>query len=165
MTLNKIMLPAATLALALMGLHAVSRASTITTQPGSDCKSYGWSSSAGAAINKNAIFNTAREPSLGVVCPVTRVGPATNGLRVWIDGSAQYGSTVTCTLWSFDYTGLPLASQSFEFTSAYHPDGYAESFDKYLELAPASVPMYSSQVVVCDVPFMGSIYDIEPINL
>jgi len=164
MTLNRRMVPATMLALGLMGLHAGSQASTLTTQTGSDCKSYGWSSSGKAFTGQHSIENgdgTAVTP-LRVVCPLTRVGPGTSGgLRVWIDGWAPSGTEVTCVLWSLNYNGLLLASQSFNVAGA----GSDAPFDRYLELAPDSVPAYSSQVVTCDLPKLGAILDIEPISL
>jgi hypothetical protein len=162
MTLNKRMLPAATLALALMGPHAGSQAGTVTTQHGSGCKSYGWSSSAEAYPTERGVVALIPPESLSVVCPVTRVGPVSSGgLRVWIDGRAPTGSVVTCALWSFNYNGLLLASQSFEVTGA----GFDAPFDRYLDLAAASVPTYSSQVVTCTLPHAGEIFDIEPFSL
>lgn len=162
MTLNKRMQPAAMLALALMGLHPGSQAGTLTTQNGTDCKSYGWNSPADAyidtTIDSTGVTNRTNG-SINVVCPVTRVGPATSVLRVWIDGNAPFGSVVTCRLWSYNYNGLPLASQRFDLTSTGVP------FDKYLELSAAYVPAYSSQVVVCTLPPGGYIYDVEPVSL
>lgn len=163
MTLSKEMLPAAMLALALMGPHAGSQAGTLTTQHGSGCKSYGWTQSGRGYTNVAGIWNVPQDwhrDSISVVCPVTRVGPESlGGLRVWIDGIAPEGTVVTCQLWSFDYKGLLLAWQSFDLISTGAP------FDKSLELTSASVPMYSSQVVTCTLPPDGRIYDIEPISL
>jgi hypothetical protein len=163
MTPNKRALPAAMLALTLMGLHAGSQAGTITTQHGSQCKAYGWRNPDYGNNGVDGFHSHGTPPdyeSLGVVCPVTRVGLGTRGaLRVWIDGDAPTGSEVSCTLWSFSDSGLPLASQSFAFIST------GAHFDKYLELTSASVPTYSSQVVTCELPNEGDIYDIEPISL
>jgi len=158
MTPTKRILPAAMLALALLGLHAGSQASTVTTQHGSDCESYGWSHVAEAFIYESGTWNFTDGPR-DIICPVTRVGAANSGLRVWIDGYASSGSPVTCTLWSLDYKGVALASIWFNLT------GTGVPFDKSLELAPASVPAYSSQVVICTLPPAGGIYDIEPVIL
>jgi len=162
MTLIKRMLPAAMLTFALMGLHAGSQAGTVTTQHGAGCKASGWSyASVGIAFGHAGGFvnmgNDEHEP-IGVVCPVTRVGSTPGGLWVWIDGYAPTGSAVSCMLWSFDYKGLPLASQSFELISTGAP------FDLSLQLTSASVPAYSSQVVTCQLPEGGAIFDIEPIS-
>jgi len=164
MTLNKRMLPAAMLALALMGLHPGSQAGTITTQHGSKCKPYGVSHDSRAyppafkAVN--GLWSYYTNAAMHVVCPVTRVGsPTSGGLRVWIDGYAPSGWSLTCELTSVNYDGSPIGYASFTMTGT----GY--NFDKYLDLAPASVPMYSSQGVMCHLPPGGGIYDIEPESL
>lgn len=154
MTPNRRMLPAM-LALALMGLVPGGQAGTLTTQHGSDCEAYGWSQYAETYINESGTWNFATGPR-DVICPVTRVGSADSGLRVWIDGYAPSGSPVTCTLWSLNYSGVALAALWFNLT------GTGEPFDRYLELAPTYVPAYSSQVVICTLPPGGGIYDIEP---
>ena len=157
MTPNKRTLPAM-LALALMGLHPGSQAGTITTQHGSKCTFQG-----GDAIPAfravNGIWNyTNTTTSVG--CPVNRVGPATNlGLRVWIDGYAPSGSTLSCQLLSNDYNGNQMLGGEFTIT------GTGVSFDRYLDLAKANMPMYSSQVVWCSLPPGAGIYDFEPENL
>jgi hypothetical protein len=157
MTPNKRMPPAAMLALALMGLPAGSQASTVTTQHGSDCDSYGWSSSADAYIYESGTWNFTNGPR-SVVCPVTRVGPVSLlGMRVWIDGYAPSGSAVTCQLWSLNYNGVALATPWFNLT------GTGTPFDRYLDLSQAQAPAYSSQVVICTLPPGGGIYDIEPV--
>ena len=143
--------------LALMGLHAGSQASTVTTQHGSECGPYGSSQSAHPYIDESGAWNVANG-SRSVICPVTRVGPVSFlGLKVWIDGYAPPGSAVTCQLWSLNYDGVVLAAPSFNLT------GTGASFDRYLALSQAQVPAYSSQVVVCTLPSGGGIYDIEPV--
>jgi len=159
MTPTKRILPAAMLALALLGLHAGSQASTVTTQHGSVCESYGSTQLAEAYIYESGTWNFANGPR-SVICPVTRVGPVSPlGLRVWIDGYAPYGSAVTCQLWSLDYRGVVLAAPSFNLT------GTGTPFDRNLLLSQSQAPAYSSQVVVCTLPPSGGIYDIEPVIL
>jgi hypothetical protein len=158
MTPNKKMLPAATLALALVGLHAEGQASTLTTQHGSECESYGTVFSGEAFIYEGGTWNFTSGPR-SFICPVTRVRQASNGLRVWIDGYAPSGTSVTCQLWSLNYNGVALAAPSFNLTGTDRP------FDRSLELASSAVPAYSSQVVICTLPPFGGLYDIEPIIL
>jgi hypothetical protein len=162
MTLNRRTVPATMLALGLMGLHAGSHASTVTTQNGTDCRSYGWTSSGRAYTAQNTVLAPDWVGPVSIICPITRVGPGTSGgLRVWIDGDAPSGTEVSCTLWSYDYNGVLLASQSMKVPGA----GRDLPFDRYLELAPAAVPTYSSQVITCALPADGSIFDIEPVSL
>ena len=158
MKLNKRMPPAAMLALALMSLPPGSQAGTLTTQHGSDCESYGWSHLAEAYIYESGTWNFANGP-MSFICPVTRVGLASGGLRVWIDGYAPSGSTLSCVLYSYDYTGRFIGQAWFTMT------GTGFNFDRRIELDPAYVPLYSSQVVECQLPPGGGIYDIEPESL
>jgi hypothetical protein len=162
MTLNRTMVPATMLVLSLMGLHAGSHASTVTTQNGTDCKSYGWTSSGHAFTAVSTVSAPNWFGPVSIICPITRVGPGTSGgLRVWLDGAAPPGTEVSCTLWSYEYNGVLLASQSMKVPGA----GTDLPFDRYLELAPAAVPTYSSQVITCALPTGGLIFDIEPISL
>ena len=158
MTLNKRMLPAAMLPLVLIGLHAGSQAGTLTTHHGAKCTSVvGISQPLFKAVN--GIWNYINTAQ-GVVCPVTRVGlPTSGGLRVWIDGYAPSGSTLSCGLHNQDYNGGVWVFPKFTIT------GTGSNFDKYLELAKVDVPTYSSQAVYCDLPPGGGIYDIEPETL
>jgi hypothetical protein len=157
MKLNKSIPRAAMLAVALMALHPAGQAGTVTTQNGSECMPYGWSTSQNLFYGTNGTSNNSPE-TMSVVCPVTRVGEVSDGgLRVWIDGFVYWdGEPVTCQLWSFDYTGALLGYEGFSATET------GASFDKAIVLTKAQVPMYSSQVVVCTLPRGSAIYDIEP---
>src|SRR5436190_878771 len=142
MTLNKRMLPAA-LALTLTGLHPASQAGTIGTQHGSKCKEEGESQYTQAFKGANGIWNYTNE-RMNISCQVIRVGPPTSGgLRVWIDGYAPFGLgwVLTCGLFSSDYTGRSIGQAWLEIP------GTGSKFDRYLELVPAYVPLYSTQVV------------------
>jgi len=158
MTLKNRMLPAAVLALAMTGLPPGSQAGTITTHHGSKCSFQGGTMVPGFRA-VNGIWNyTSKWTKVG--CPVTRVGPATSGgLRVWIDGFVRAGSTLSCELISNDYNGNRMRSVTFTMT------GTGSNFDRYLDLAKADIPTYSSQIVECEIPPGAGIYDIEPENL
>lgn len=159
MTLNKKMLPAAMLALALMGLHAGSRAGTLTTHHGSKCKPEGWSSDAQAFKAVNGIWNYTNAP-MSVVCPVTRMGPPTSGgLRVWIDGYLPSGSQAGCTFFSIEYNGTELSGAGSRMT------GTGLNFNTHIDLYAGYVSMYSSEVLTCDLPPGAGFYDVELENL
>ena len=159
MTLNKRTLPAAMLALALIALPHGSQAGTITTQHGSKCKPGLWSLNARTFKATNGIWNYGNAAQQ-VDCPVIRVRrPTSGGLRAWIDGYAPSGSTLSCVLNSYDYTGRFIGQAWFTMT------GTGFNFDRRIELDPAYVPLYSSQVVECQLPPGGGIYDIEPESL
>ena len=93
--------------------------------------------------------------TLSVVCPVIRTEPVpAAGLIVWVDGYGGAG-TASCTLYSKDYKNLLLGSVSVSAAAV---------FDMKLTLPASLVPKYSSQVVVCQLPSGGSIWDVEPLS-
>jgi hypothetical protein len=159
MKLKQRMPPATLLVLAVMSLPLGSQAGVLTTQHGSVCKPYGWSSTSEIYRNESGTWNFS-SGMRSLVCPLTRVGEvSTGGLVIWIDGYAPAGGTVTCTVLSLAYTGVLLAYEAVSFT------GTGTSFDKAIVLPQDKVPMYSIQAVVCDLPPAGGIYDVEPGNL
>jgi hypothetical protein len=49
-----------------------------------------------------------------VICPIVRsTTSASNAVNVYVDGFASSGKTISCPLYSYDYNGAFLGSQSF----------------------------------------------------
>jgi hypothetical protein len=92
-----------------------------------------------------------------VICPVVRSPSASNYvLNVYVDGNASVGKTISCTVYSYDYTGAFIGSKSF-------PTARTGTFDVYL-----SVPghYWSTANVLCLLPSSagGVLYDVDVVQ-
>jgi hypothetical protein len=87
-----------------------------------------------------------------VICPLVN-SPTGSAINVYVDGYAASGRTISCTLYSYNYLGSYLGSQSF-------PSARTGKFDVYL-----SVPTnyWGGSSVLCALPPSGSgvIYDVD----
>lgn len=88
-----------------------------------------------------------------VICPLVRSPTSTNVVNLFVDGSANSGTTISCTLFSYDFTGRFLGSQSF-------PAPRTGVFDQFLTV-PGS--FWGTANVLCLLPgnAAGLIYDID----
>jgi len=88
-----------------------------------------------------------------VICPLVSAAIGNAATGVYVDGFAASGRTISCTLFSYDYHGNLLGSNSF-------PSAMSGQFDVYL-----SVPgtYYGGLSVLCLLPpsTQGIIYDID----
>ena len=137
---------------ALFGAHAGAFADT--SAHGAICRPAGTADGNNVflAPNVSGVSNLSLV-TLTVVCPVVRAAlPPSTGFTVWVDGYSGV-NTAICALYSRDYRNVLLGSVSAIGSSV---------FDMNLTLPAAQVPMYSSQVVVCQLPSGGAIWDIEP---
>jgi hypothetical protein len=127
----------------------------LTTEHGAICKPYGDSGTSGLYTSIQGVINYAAG-TMGVACPVVRTtNPALGtSFSVWVDGNAGSG-TMNCSLYSYNYSGVYLGGVSFVA---------AGTFTRTLSLPAAQVPNYSSQVVYCNVPRGGALFDIEPVQ-
>jgi len=91
-----------------------------------------------------------------VICPITRSPTSTNQVSVYIDGFASSGNTVSCTLYSYDYNGTFLGSQSF-------PTPRTGTFDQHLAVAGS---YWGNASVLCLLPGNagGIIYGVEVVQ-
>jgi hypothetical protein len=146
------MAPLALVAGALLGVHG--SAAALTTEHATVCKPYGNSAASGLYSYINGVYNYSGA-AMGVACPIVRtIAAPAGGYGVWVDGTASTG-TISCTLYSYDYTGAYMGAASFTATGV---------FDRQLTLPQSQVPTYSSQVLYCSVPANGGLFDVEPIQ-
>ena len=135
-------------------LAAVQPAAAYTQIPANTCKPYGDSSASGLQSYSTGVSN-GTGAAMYVTCPITRVNAPSNSFQVFVDGNAA-SSTVYCWLYSYDYDntflGYAFAAGSGAFRAA-------------LNLTPAVVPFFSSQVAVCYLPAGASIYNLQVSSL
>jgi hypothetical protein len=91
-----------------------------------------------------------------VICPIVRSPTSTNQVNVYVDGFASAGHTVSCTLYSYDFNGTFLGTQSF-------PAPRTGVFDQYLSVPGA---YWSNASVLCYLPgsATGIIYDVDVVQ-
>lgn len=92
-----------------------------------------------------------------VICPVVRsTTSVSNRVNVYVDGFAAAGRTISCTLYSYDFTGTFLGSQSF-------PAARTGTFDQYLSVAGS---YWGNASVLCLLPASagGVIYDVDVVQ-
>jgi hypothetical protein len=92
-----------------------------------------------------------------VICPIVRSPTSSSyAVNVYVDGFAAAGQTISCTLYSYDYNGTYLGSQSF-------PTARTGTFDQYL-----SVPghYWGTASVLCLLPGSGNgiVYDVDVVQ-
>ncbi|MBS0449354.1 MAG: hypothetical protein JSR59_25830 [Proteobacteria bacterium] len=147
---------AALAAAALFG--GLDAAQAVPTQAATFCRPAGLVSNTGAfdglVRSSWGVRNSSSTGYLPVLCPVVRTMevPSGSALYVWVDGNAA-GKSVSCTLYSYAYTGVLMGSSSINGSGI---------FDGYLSLPSSQVPMFSSQVVSCMLPPNAALFDIEP---
>lgn len=123
---------------------------------GTICKNYNASQVADIDYLPNGTRNL-NASSRYVICPIVRSPTsASYAVNVYVDGFAAAGRTISCTLYSYDYTGTFLGSQSF-------PSARTGTFDQYL-----SVPghYWGTASVLCLLPGSagGIIYDVDVVQ-
>lgn len=150
---------ATALALALVvsvsGLVGVSsRAYAVNSNiSGTACTSYYGSQTGDFEYSGPGILNVAASGTSDyIVCPVVRSPTSSNQVTAYLDGSVPAGSTAFCTLYSFDYTGTFLGSQSSSNNN---------TFDVLLSV-PGSY--YGNASVICLLPYQGQIFDIDVVQ-
>ena len=92
-----------------------------------------------------------------VICPIVRsTTSASYAVNVYVDGFAAAGKSISCTLYSYDFTGTFLGSQSF-------PTARTGTFDQYLSVAGH---YWSNASVLCLLPGSagGIIYDVDVVQ-
>lgn len=122
---------------------------------GTVCKNY----NAAQATDIDYLTNGTRNlnaSSRYVICPITRSPTSTNQVSVYVDGFAASGKTISCTLYSYDYNGTFIGSQSF-------PTPRTGTFDQYLSVAGR---YWSNASVLCLLPASagGIIYGVEVVQ-
>ncbi|MBS0449356.1 MAG: hypothetical protein JSR59_25840 [Proteobacteria bacterium] len=97
-----------------------------------------------------------------VVCPVVRLSevPAGGVFGLRVDGFNTQTYPVTCTLYSYSYTGALLGAASFNPPATPWP----QSWDAFVGLPASQVPPYSSQALYCQPGSSGGVFlfDYEP---
>jgi hypothetical protein len=84
-----------------------------------------------------------------IVCPVVRPnGPG--GIKVYVDGWAAAGTTMTCVLSSTTYNGSSSTLRSFSFVGANLPTG--SQFSKLLTMNEDEADDVSYQTLMCGLP-------------
>jgi hypothetical protein len=92
-----------------------------------------------------------------VICPIVRSPTsASYAVNVYVDGFAAAGKSISCTLYSYDFTGTFLGAQSF-------PAARTGTFDQYLTVAGH---YWSNASVLCLLPGSagGIIYDVDVVQ-
>lgn len=92
-----------------------------------------------------------------VICPIVRSPTSSSyAVNVYVDGFAAAGRSISCTLYSYDFTGTFLGSQSF-------PTARTGTFDQYLSVAGH---YWSNASVLCLLPGSagGIIYDVDVVQ-
>lgn len=146
----------ASLALGTLACAAAPSAFALTTEHASVCNPYGYTNQAGFFRGINGLFNYSGS-SNSIVCPVVRtIAAPSTGFQVWVDGTVGGSGTGTCTLYSYDYTGVYKGSVSVTVGPGF--------FDKLITLPQTAVPTFSSQSVLCYLPTSSGIYDVEPVQ-
>jgi hypothetical protein len=124
-----------------------------TNNSGTSCKNYNAAQVADIDYLPNGTRNL-NASSRYVICPIVR-SPASTGtaVSVYVDGFAAAGRTISCTLYSYDYNGTFLGSQSF-------PTARTGTFDQYLSVAGH---YWGNASVLCLLPASagGIIYDVD----
>jgi len=148
---------AAALVVGILGLAGVSNEAYAvnSNNPGTMCRNF----NAGEVTDIDYLLNGVRNlnPSFArnVICPAVRSPTSTNVVNVFVDGTANSGTTITCTLYSYDFNGTFLGSQS---------SGPMQGlFDKSLTV-PGS--FWGTSNVLCLLPTsgLGVIYDVDVVQ-
>lgn len=129
-------------ALATIGLAGQAQASG--TIHGSVCKAYSNSAADQAAIFSGSTGTANHDAAVtrSVICPVAR-RTGSNGVTVWVEGSANNGNAVSCTLTS-RYGGVYRGSKSFSTTQSY--------FDQGMTMNATEAPYWAKLDLVCKLP-------------
>ena len=123
---------------------------------GTSCKNYNAAQVADIDYLASGTRNLNASPRY-VICPIVRSPTsASYGVNVYVDGFAAAGRTISCTLYSYDYTGNYLGSQSF-------PAARTGTFDQYLSVAGS---YWGNASVLCLLPGSagGLIYDVDVVQ-
>ena len=123
---------------------------------GTSCRNYNASQVTDIDYLPNGTRNL-NASSRFVICPIVRSPTsASYAVNVYVDGFAAAGRTISCTLYSYDYTGAFLGSQSF-------PAARTGTFDQYLSVAGH---YWSTASVLCLLPgsASGIIYDVDVVQ-
>jgi hypothetical protein len=124
--------------------------------PGTECRGGTPGDQANIEYGPNNVVNTDQVTHY-ISCPVVRSPTSSNySVSVYVDGWASSGNTIMCVLYSYNFDGTYLGSQSF-------PSALTGTFDQYLTVPGA---FWSSASVVCSLPpgFGGRIYDIDVVQ-
>ena len=132
-------------------------ASALTTTPGNTCRAQGPVNTAGDIlwISTPSLFNASSTQSVNIVCPVMRtIAAPSSGYSVWLDGYSPAG--MSCSFISYNYNVNLLGRTLYTIP--------AGTFDILMTLPASLVPTYSTQVISCNLPPGGQIFDIEPVQ-
>lgn len=137
---------------ALLSIAAGSAGATMLT-PGMACRSASGSSIAQITIAATpaGVSNVDSSISRSVICPLARRS-AFDGAYVYIEGTVNYGRSLTCTVYSHNYNGQQLASRSFVAPNS----AAINLFDGYVSFGADEAPYYAALSAVCSLPPQGS---------
>ncbi len=144
-------------ALALLtAIGPAARAVNINTH-GTACQPGSGSQAADFNYSQGGIVNAATGNRV-VLCPVTRspLPPTFAQATFYIDGTNPPGASTTCSLVSYDYTGVLLGSSNFTTSLA--------TFDQLVNLTPAQATTYAYVSLFCSVPPQGTLLGVTSVQ-
>jgi hypothetical protein len=103
----------------------------------------------------SGVMNASAEP-IWVICPAVRSPTTSNVVSVYVDGMANSGTTISCTLFVWDYNGSFMGSQAFN-----NPP--LPKFDEYLSVQGS---YWGTASVACLLPgnYAGEIFDVDVVQ-
>ena len=93
--------------------------------------------------------NLASSPRL-VIAPLVRSPTSDGSLAVYVDGVHRSYQTTTCTVYSHNYNGALLGSQSFTVA-------LKGSFDRYVSLPGGQAPTWAYVSILCQIAGNGQV--------
>jgi len=141
---------------ALMGAVPNTAHAANGNHSGTICKNY----NAGQVKDIDYLTNGTRNlnsSSRFVICPLVTAGTGNANMSVFVDGYANSGQTITCTLYSYDFHGNFLGAKSF-------PSALTGKFDVYLSVPNGTI--WGGSSVLCLLPgsAQGVIYDVDVVQ-
>jgi len=120
-------------------------AANITTHGGA-CRNFDPAGVSKLDYFTSGVRNLSTTTPVNVICPVEReplpAGVA-NGI-IYIDGANAGGTTTSCTVYSFDFTGTLLGTRSVSSS--------ASQYDMSVSFPAALLPQYAYVAAVCTLP-------------
>lgn len=95
-----------------------------------------------------------------VICSLVRSPTADNSAQVYVEVKHAIAQTTVCTVYSYNYNGVFLGSQSATMTST-----GAQTFDQLITLASPKATYWASLTVLCSLPTTAkimSLYAVQP---